>query len=84
MRTLMDTDMFLYDEPGQNADIRGVIRYGGSATDTSLPTATDDPGVPNQNITDMDTSLLVPAVQDVPPTRTKWVYNRFFSPISVN
>lgn len=27
MRSTMLTDMFTYDEPGQNTDIRGVIRY---------------------------------------------------------
>ena len=27
MRAEIQTDMFTYDEPGQNTDIRGVIRY---------------------------------------------------------
>lgn len=27
MRSTVQTDMFTYDQPGQNADIRGVIRW---------------------------------------------------------
>jgi hypothetical protein len=28
MRATLQSDMFTYDQPGQNLDIRGVIRYG--------------------------------------------------------
>lgn len=28
MRATVQSDMFTYDQPGQNLDIRGVIRYG--------------------------------------------------------
>ena len=27
MRTFLQSDMFTYDQPGQNLDIRGVLRY---------------------------------------------------------
>jgi FtsP/CotA-like multicopper oxidase with cupredoxin domain len=74
MRTLLQSDMFTYDQPGQNLDIRGVIRYPGAGQTTSdaLPAASDDPGVPSvKNISDMDTSKLVPAVVNRPPERTR-------------
>ena len=71
MRTALQTDMFTYDQPGQNVDIRGIVRYGDDQH--TLPTATDDPGVPSQKLDDMDSSLLVPAVTAKPPTRTKSV-----------
>ncbi|PSR73268.1 hypothetical protein PHLCEN_2v10883 [Hermanssonia centrifuga] len=70
MRTTLQTDMFTYDQPGQNVDIRGIIKYSNS-NDTGLPTATDDPGVPGQGLNDMDTSLFVPAVVDAPPNSTR-------------
>jgi hypothetical protein len=28
MRATLQSDMFLFEQPGQNVDIRGVIRYG--------------------------------------------------------
>ena len=73
MRSTLMTDMFTYDEPGQNVDIRGIVSYG--RTDGGLPGATDseDPGVPGRELNDLDTSLLVPAVKDVPPARTRCV-----------
>ena len=69
MRSTLMTDMFTYDVPGQNVDIRGVVSYGG--TNGTAPGATDDPGVPGAQLGDLDTSLLVPASRDVPPPRTR-------------
>jgi len=72
MRAGLQSDMFTYDEPGQNLDIRGVIRYGPAANNTALPVETDDPGVPSQSsLQDMDTSLLVPAVVAEAPASTR-------------
>ncbi|KAH8093091.1 multicopper oxidase 2A [Cristinia sonorae] len=71
MRSQIQTDMFTYDVPGQNADIRGVIRYSNAKDSAALPTASDDPGPGIKKLDDMDVSKLVPAVKDVPPARTR-------------
>ncbi|KAL4246950.1 multicopper oxidase family protein [Abortiporus biennis] len=71
MRTEIQTDMFTYDQPGQNTDIRGIIRYSNAPNPSAMPTAQDDPGPGVKNITDMDTARLIPAVQDVPLNRTR-------------
>jgi hypothetical protein len=72
MRTLLQSDMFTYVEPGQNVDIRGVIRYAGAGKQNVLPSATKDPGVLSvKGIADMETSKLVPAIVDCPPERTR-------------
>ncbi|KAI0696184.1 multicopper oxidase 2A [Cytidiella melzeri] len=77
MRTGLQSDMFTYDQPGQNLDIRGIVKYS-SATNDSLPAATDDPGVPSvKGIQDMNMNLLVPAGEDTPPERTKPYYIEF-------
>ncbi|GJE98918.1 hypothetical protein PsYK624_151550 [Phanerochaete sordida] len=49
--------MFTYDKPGQNLDIRGVIRYGPAANASALQ--------------DMDTVQLVPAVVASAPNATR-------------
>jgi hypothetical protein len=36
MRATLQSDMFTYDQPGQNLDIRGVIRYGVSLAQQHL------------------------------------------------
>lgn len=71
MRSEVQTDMFTYDVPGQNTDIRGVIRYSNATNSAALPTASDDPGPGVKNLNDMDVSLLVPAVKDTPPNSTR-------------
>ncbi|CAL1697520.1 unnamed protein product [Somion occarium] len=70
MRSQVQTDMFTYDVPGQNTDIRGVLRYSNAQNAPALPTATDDPG-PGKKLADMDDSLLIPAVIDTPPNNTR-------------
>jgi hypothetical protein len=36
MRATLQTDMFTYDQPGQNVDIRGVFRCGSIRTGADL------------------------------------------------
>lgn len=55
---------------GTNSDIRGIIRYDNS---TANPTTSSDPGVPNSGLSDLDTTLLAPAIVKTPPTSTKYV-----------
>ena len=38
MRTTIQTDMFTYDQPGENPDIRGVITYVALEASESGPT----------------------------------------------
>ncbi|EKM52883.1 uncharacterized protein PHACADRAFT_261553 [Phanerochaete carnosa HHB-10118-sp] len=54
--------------PGANADIRGIIRYGGNK---SLPTASTDPGVPGSGLSDLNVATLVPAIAKTPLDSTK-------------
>ncbi|KZT43398.1 hypothetical protein SISSUDRAFT_978652 [Sistotremastrum suecicum HHB10207 ss-3] len=65
MRAELATDMFTYTQPGQNTDIRGILKY--TSTD-ALPTASDDPGA--NGLGDLDTSLLVPAIHVNAPEST--------------
>ena len=37
MRATVQSDMFTYDQPGQNLDIRGVIRYGRGDSEKAGP-----------------------------------------------
>ncbi|TCD62838.1 hypothetical protein EIP91_006351 [Steccherinum ochraceum] len=71
MRSEVQTDMFTYDVPGQNNDIRGILRYSTATNTAALPTASDNPGPGVNNLNDMDTARLVPAVNDTPPARTR-------------
>ncbi|EKM52914.1 uncharacterized protein PHACADRAFT_261609 [Phanerochaete carnosa HHB-10118-sp] len=72
MRATLQKRMFRYEQPGQNLDIRGVIRYGPAANTTALPIESSDPGVPSQpTLRDADDSSLVPAVFGVAPERTR-------------
>ncbi|KAI0063945.1 hypothetical protein BV25DRAFT_1801547 [Artomyces pyxidatus] len=75
MRTELQTDMFTYDQPGQNTDVRGIIRYD-DATVTGLPgdPASDDPGPGVSNAADVDgTTALVPLTPDIPLNVTRAV-----------
>ncbi|KAI0338648.1 multicopper oxidase 2A [Trametopsis cervina] len=84
MRAGVQSDMFTYDQPGQNLDIRGVVRYATAKSDAT-PSADDDPGVPsNSALGDMDTSLLVPAVVDRPLDATRPYYVTFDLQNSIN
>ena len=74
MRSTLQKDMFTYKVPGQNVDIRAVLRYG--KADGMIPREMDDPGVPGAGLGDMDEGLLVPAVKDVPPARTRCVLSK--------
>ncbi|KZS96979.1 extracellular multicopper oxidase [Sistotremastrum niveocremeum HHB9708] len=65
MRAELATDMFTYTQPGQNTDIRGILKY--TPLD-ALPTASDDPGA--NGLGDLDTSLLVPAIAVNAPEST--------------
>ncbi|GJE96110.1 multicopper oxidase [Phanerochaete sordida] len=69
VRAEMQRDMFKYDLPGQNRDIRGVIRYGNEVDPDALPAETDDPGV--SGLGDADTDALVPAVPGDAPAPTR-------------
>ncbi|THH26893.1 hypothetical protein EUX98_g7295 [Antrodiella citrinella] len=71
IRSQLLTRMFKYKLPGQNTDIRGVMRYSNAPNIAALPIASDDPGPGVHKLGDMDTSLLVPAVKDIPPTQTR-------------
>ncbi|EKM55004.1 uncharacterized protein PHACADRAFT_60261, partial [Phanerochaete carnosa HHB-10118-sp] len=72
MRAELQSDMFTYVEPGQNLDIRGVLRYGPAANGTALPVETDDPGVPSDAaLQDLDTAQLAPAVAAAAPASTR-------------
>ncbi|KIJ37210.1 multicopper oxidase [Sphaerobolus stellatus SS14] len=70
MRSTLLTDMFTYTEPGQNIDIRGVIRYTGSHTPPgTLPNGihSQDPG-PGAALPDLAlTTTLVPLMAQTPP-----------------
>ncbi|KAA1477561.1 multicopper oxidase 2A [Dentipellis sp. KUC8613] len=72
MRAAVQSDMFTYDQPGQNLDIRGILRYA-DAPSTGLPGATDsnDPGTGQSGIPDIDgTSALVPLTPEPAPAST--------------
>ncbi|GJE95432.1 cupredoxin domain-containing protein [Phanerochaete sordida] len=72
MRAAVQSDMFTYDEPGQNLDICCVIRYGPTADASPLPVETDDPGVPSDAaLQDMGTAQLAPAVVASAPAATR-------------
>ncbi|KAI0092238.1 multicopper oxidase 2A [Irpex rosettiformis] len=78
MRTLLQSNMFTYVQPGQNVDIRGVLKYASGVKNQSLPSAGADPGVPSRkDIGDMDTASLVPAVVSRPPNPTRPYYVNF-------
>ncbi|KAI0039225.1 multicopper oxidase [Auriscalpium vulgare] len=72
MRAAVQSDMFTYDQPGQNLDIRGIIRYD-DASPSGLPgdPASADPGSGAQGLQDVDgTTALVPLVADPAPNFT--------------
>ncbi|KAJ3484465.1 hypothetical protein NLI96_g5633 [Meripilus lineatus] len=71
MRANIQTDMFTYVVWGQNTDVRGILRYSTAPNLAAVPVAADDPGPGMSWVGDMDTSLLVPAVVDSPPERTR-------------
>ncbi|GJE96101.1 multicopper oxidase [Phanerochaete sordida] len=73
MRTLQQVDMFTYTLPGQNPDVRGIIRYG-TNDETSVPPAMHDPGAQlhGKNLTDLDSYTLPPAVLTEVPDNTKF------------
>ncbi|KAH9960009.1 multicopper oxidase 2A [Russula dissimulans] len=74
MRATLQTDMFTYNQPGQNVDIRGVIRYVLFVLDPTLNPASADPGpgvsgLPGAN----GTTDLVPLLPSLPPNATRSV-----------
>lgn len=62
--------MFTYDVPGQNTDIRGVLRYSNAQDPPMLPVATMDPGSVKK-LAELNDTMLVPAVVDTPPNSTR-------------
>ncbi|KIJ23523.1 multicopper oxidase [Sphaerobolus stellatus SS14] len=80
IRTTVQSDMFTYDQPGQNVDIRGIIRYTDALSPTGLPgdPASPDPGAGVSGLPDIDgTTTLVPAVNDVAPNATRGYHVSF-------
>jgi len=70
----VQSDMFTYDQPGQNLDIRGVVRYADTSSQSGLPgdPASPDPGPGVDNLPDADgTTALVPLVSDPAPNATR-------------
>ncbi|THH20196.1 hypothetical protein EW146_g1116 [Bondarzewia mesenterica] len=74
MRATVQSDMFTYDQPGQNLDIRGIIKYDDAAS-PGLPGLTDsvDPGPGINGLSDIDgTTSLVPLNPDPAPNATRF------------
>lgn len=79
MRATVQSDMFTYDQPGQNLDIRGVIRYSDGAK-TGIPgdTASADPGPGVSGLSDADgTTALAPLIASPAPNATRAVQTSF-------
>ncbi|KAI0261865.1 multicopper oxidase 2A [Gloeopeniophorella convolvens] len=75
MRATVQSDMFTYDQPGQNNDIRGVIRYSDGAKN-GLPgdPASADPGPGVAGLNDVDgTTALAPLEPSPAPNATRSV-----------
>jgi len=75
MRATLQNDMFTYNQPGQNLDIRGVIRYSDGAK-TGIPgdPGSTDPGPGLSGRTNVDgTTTLVPLLPDPAPNATRAV-----------
>ncbi|KAN0135814.1 multicopper oxidase 2A [Lactarius tabidus] len=75
MRATVQSDMFTYDQPGQNLDIRGVIRYSDGAK-SGLPgdPASADPGPGVSGLSDADgTTVLAPLIPAAAPNSTSAV-----------
>lgn len=73
MRASVQSDMFTYDQPGQNLDIRGIIRYNDAPSSDGLPgdPSSPDPG-PGSDLADADgTTDLTPLVPDPAPEVTR-------------
>ncbi|KAF8524707.1 multicopper oxidase 2A [Hysterangium stoloniferum] len=76
MRAAVQDDMFTYIQPGQNLDIRGVIRYTDASSPTGLPgdLSSPDPGPGIDNALDVDgTTPLIPFTVDPAPNVTRFV-----------
>ncbi|KAI0285717.1 multicopper oxidase-domain-containing protein, partial [Russula brevipes] len=75
MRATLQSDMFTYDQPGQNVDIRGVIRYSDGAK-TGIPgdPASADPGPGVSGLNDANgTTTLAPLLPSSAPNATRAV-----------
>ncbi|KAI0063937.1 hypothetical protein BV25DRAFT_374174 [Artomyces pyxidatus] len=73
MRTELQTDMFTYDQPGQNTDIRGILRYD-NAPAAGFPgdPASDDPGPGVPGLSDVDgMTALVALTPEPAPEATR-------------
>ncbi|KAI9439400.1 multicopper oxidase 2A [Lactarius psammicola] len=76
MRATVQSDMFTYDQPGQNLDIRGVIRYG--VFPSARHTASADPGPGASGLSDADgTTALTPLIASSAPNATRAVQMSF-------
>ncbi|KAH9980737.1 multicopper oxidase-domain-containing protein [Russula compacta] len=75
MRATLQGDMFTYVQPGQNVDIRGVIRYSdGAQTGAPGDPASADPGPGVSGLTDVDgATTLTPLLSNPPPNATRAV-----------
>ncbi|KAH9991861.1 multicopper oxidase 2A [Russula vinacea] len=73
MRATLQSDMFLYEQTGQNVDIRGVIRYSdGAKTGVPGDTASADPGPGVSGLVDVNgTTALVPLEPSPAPNATR-------------
>ncbi|KAH8994229.1 multicopper oxidase 2A [Lactarius akahatsu] len=78
MRATVQSDMFTYDQPGQNLDIRGVIRYDGAKTGLPGDAASVDPGPGVSGLSDADgTTALTPLIASPAPDATRAVQMSF-------
>jgi len=79
MRATLQSDMFTYDQPGQNVDIRGVFRYN-DGLKTGLPgdPSSPDPGPGVSGLSVVDgTTVLAPLVVEAAPNATSAVHVAF-------
>jgi iron transport multicopper oxidase len=79
MRATLQSDMFTYVQPGQNLDIRGVIRYSDGAK-TGIPgdPTSADPGPGVSDLSDVNgTTVLTPLVASPTPNATTAVHISF-------
>jgi len=75
MRATLQPNMFTYDQPGQNIDIRGIIRYSdGTQTGNPNSPSSPDPGPGIPGLTNITaTSTLTPLVPGAAPNATRVV-----------
>ncbi|KAI0294020.1 Cupredoxin [Multifurca ochricompacta] len=75
IRATLQSNMFRYDQPGQNLDIRGVLRYSDGAK-TGIPgdTTSTDPGPGVSGVGDVvGTTALTPLIPSPGPNATRAV-----------